>query len=114
MGDSGGDLESGATDSAAQRQRLLQGTARLEDGSRRLEESNRIALETEDLGADILRDLRGQREQIENARDTVSGRPSDSLMKADPLILPFPASTSRREHRPVITNTNQDDSPVST
>jgi hypothetical protein len=29
-------------------------------------------LETEDLGAGILRDLRGQREQIEHTRDTVS------------------------------------------
>ncbi|PWN27612.1 V-snare-domain-containing protein [Jaminaea rosea] len=55
----------------SQRQRLLQGTATLEDGQRRLEESNRIALETEDLGADILRDLRGQREQIEHSRDTL-------------------------------------------
>ncbi|PWZ01274.1 V-snare-domain-containing protein [Testicularia cyperi] len=66
------DLESGgAGDSAAQRQRLLQGTTMLEDGTRRLEESNRLALETEDLGADILRDLRSQREQIENSRDTL-------------------------------------------
>ena len=69
------DLESGRAsyDTQAQRQRLLQGTATLEDGSRRLEDSHRIALETEDLGADILRDLRGQREQIENSRDTVGG-----------------------------------------
>ena len=58
--------------SLSQRQRLLQGTATLEDDSRRLEESNRLALETEDIGADILRDLRGQREQIEHSRDTVS------------------------------------------
>ena len=50
----------------------MQGTSTLEDGSRRLQESNRLALETEDLGADILRDLRGQREQIENSRTTVS------------------------------------------
>lgn len=66
---------SGANDAdverQSQRQRLLQGTATLEDGQRRLEESNRIALETEDLGADILRDLRGQREQIEHSRDTL-------------------------------------------
>lgn len=53
------------------RTRLLAGTALLEDGSRRLMESQRIALETEDQGADILRSLRGQREQIQNARDTV-------------------------------------------
>jgi len=53
------------------RSRLLAGTALLEDGSRRLQDSQRIALETEEQGADILRNLRGQREQIENARDTL-------------------------------------------
>ncbi|KAL1943456.1 hypothetical protein VTO73DRAFT_4531 [Trametes versicolor] len=53
------------------RTRLLAGTALLEDGSRRLQDSQRIALETEEQGADILRSLRGQREQIQNARDTL-------------------------------------------
>jgi vesicle transport through interaction with t-SNAREs protein 1 len=56
---------------SSDRTRLLQGTATLEDGSRRLADSQRIALETEEQGADILRSLRGQREQIENARDTL-------------------------------------------
>lgn len=54
------------------RTRLLAGTQVLEDGSRRLKESQRVALETEEQGSEILRNLRGQREQIENARDTVS------------------------------------------
>lgn len=53
------------------RTRLLTGTATLEDGTRRLQDSQRIALEAEDQGADILMNLRTQREQIENARDTV-------------------------------------------
>lgn len=53
------------------RSRLLSGTAMLEDGSRRLDESQRIALDTEAHGAEILRNLRGQREQIENSRNTV-------------------------------------------
>ncbi|KAG5640703.1 hypothetical protein DXG03_007480 [Asterophora parasitica] len=53
------------------RARLLVGTARLEDGTRRLEESRRLALETEDQGADILMNLRTQREQIEHARSTL-------------------------------------------
>ncbi|KAI0698640.1 vesicle transport v-snare protein vti1 [Earliella scabrosa] len=57
--------------STSDRTRLLAGTALLEDGSRRLMESQRIALETEEQGADILRSLRGQREQIQNARDTL-------------------------------------------
>ncbi|KXN83728.1 Vesicle transport v-SNARE protein vti1 [Leucoagaricus sp. SymC.cos] len=53
------------------RSRLLSGTSLLEDGTRRLQESQRIALETEEHGTDILRSLRGQREQIENARNTL-------------------------------------------
>ena len=56
---------------SSDRARLLAGTTILEDGSRRLQESQRIALETEEQGADILRSLIGQREQIENARNTV-------------------------------------------
>jgi len=53
------------------RTRLLAGTALLEDGTKRLQDSQRIALETEEQGADILSSLRRQREQIENSRDTV-------------------------------------------
>ncbi|KZT68519.1 V-snare-domain-containing protein [Daedalea quercina L-15889] len=60
-----------ADDPYGDRTRLLAGTALLEDGSRRLQESHRVALETEDQGADILRSLRVQREQIENSRDTL-------------------------------------------
>ncbi|KJA13639.1 hypothetical protein HYPSUDRAFT_209368 [Hypholoma sublateritium FD-334 SS-4] len=53
------------------RSRLLGGTEILEDGSRRIAESTSLALETENHGADILRSLRGQREQIENSRNTL-------------------------------------------
>jgi vesicle transport through interaction with t-SNAREs protein 1 len=56
---------------AEQRQRLLTATDKLSDGQRRLEDSHRVALETEDLGAEILTNLRGQRQQIEHTRDTV-------------------------------------------
>jgi len=55
------------------RTRLLAGTALLEDGTKRLQGSQRIALETEEQGADILSNLRRQREQIENTRDTLHG-----------------------------------------
>jgi vesicle transport through interaction with t-SNAREs protein 1 len=58
------------------RTRLLAGTTLLEDGTRRLQESQRVALETEEQGADILSNLRRQREQIENTRDTVRPPPS--------------------------------------
>ncbi|PFH51418.1 hypothetical protein AMATHDRAFT_142732 [Amanita thiersii Skay4041] len=57
--------------STTDRTRLLAGTALLEDGTKRLQDSYRVALETENQGADILMNLRSQREQIEHARDTL-------------------------------------------
>jgi vesicle transport through interaction with t-SNAREs 1 len=56
---------------SSDRTRLLNGTMLLEDGTRRLQQSQQIALETENQGAEILSNLRIQREQIENSRDTV-------------------------------------------
>ncbi|GAA6003186.1 v-SNARE domain-containing protein [Rhodotorula paludigena] len=55
----------------AQRSQLLSASDKLADGQRRLEESQRLALETEDVGAGILRDLRGQRDVLEHTRDTL-------------------------------------------
>ena len=55
------------------RTRLLAGTQSLEESTRRLENSQRVALETEDIGADILRSLRVQREQIEHSREMLGG-----------------------------------------
>jgi vesicle transport through interaction with t-SNAREs protein 1 len=49
-----------------QRQQLLSGTDRLNRSSNRLRESQRIALETEQIGASTLGDLHQQREQIVN------------------------------------------------
>ncbi|KAI5475917.1 hypothetical protein MNV49_000690 [Pseudohyphozyma bogoriensis] len=66
------DMERSDSDSGpstAQQQRMLSMTDKLSDGQRRLEESHRVALETEDLGAGILRDLRGQRDVLEHTRD---------------------------------------------
>ncbi|KAL1995791.1 hypothetical protein VTN49DRAFT_657 [Thermomyces lanuginosus] len=51
-----------------QRQQLLSGTERLERSSARLQESQRIALETEDIGRSTLADLQQQRETIEHTR----------------------------------------------
>jgi vesicle transport through interaction with t-SNAREs protein 1 len=65
------ELASSTKAQQAQRERLLKANYLLESGSERLDSSHRIALETEELGSGILRDLRGQREQIENTRDTV-------------------------------------------
>ncbi|OCH88838.1 vesicle transport v-snare protein vti1 [Obba rivulosa] len=67
----GGSASDDPYGASSDRTRLLAGTALLEDGSRRLLESQRIALETEEQGADILRSLRSQREQIVNSRDTL-------------------------------------------
>ncbi|KAH7399153.1 t-SNARE [Phaeosphaeria sp. MPI-PUGE-AT-0046c] len=52
-----------------QRQQLLSGTDRLNRSSNRLRESQRIALETEQIGAGTLGDLHRQREQITNTHD---------------------------------------------
>lgn len=73
------------------RTRLLSGTALLEDGTRRLQESQRIALETEGQGADILMNLRQQREQIENSRNIVGL----FAAQAGPLILFSRSSTQQ-------------------
>jgi len=59
-----------------QRSTLLNGTERLNESSTRLENSHRLALETEQLGAGILTDLRAQRDQIINTRNTL--READS------------------------------------
>lgn len=55
-----------------QRQRLLSGTERLGQSSRRLEDSHRLALETEGIGINILSTLKGQRETMVRARDTLA------------------------------------------
>ncbi|KAJ5701902.1 hypothetical protein N7488_009450 [Penicillium malachiteum] len=54
-----------------QRQQLLSGTERLERSSARLQQSQRAALETEDIGRNVLADLYVQRETIQNTRDNL-------------------------------------------
>ncbi|KAI8343243.1 snare region anchored in the vesicle membrane C-terminus-domain-containing protein [Chlamydoabsidia padenii] len=66
--DSAGDLDASTID---QRQRLLNGTDRLGESSRRLEASHRLALETENIGVNILGTLKGQRETLLRTRDTL-------------------------------------------
>jgi len=68
---SGGSSSDDPYGERSDRARLLAGTETLNDGSRRIADSTSLALETENQGADILRSLRGQREQIENSRNTV-------------------------------------------
>ena len=58
-------------DQLEQRQQLLSGTERLGRSSGRLRESQRIALETEEIGAGTLSDLQRQREQIMHTQQTL-------------------------------------------
>lgn len=68
-------LGGGASDldgtSADQRARLLNANSRLENSTKRLEQSHMLVSETEEIGADILRQLAGQRETIQGARKKV-------------------------------------------
>lgn len=54
-----------------QRRQLLNNNSALDRSSNRLRESQRIALETEGIGGNILNDLRAQREQITGSRNTL-------------------------------------------
>lgn len=58
-------------DSSEQRKQLLSNNSSLERSSQRLHDSQRIAMETENIGSNILNDLRSQREQINGARNTL-------------------------------------------
>lgn len=69
------------------RTRLLAGTQTLSDGNRRIADSTRIALETEEQGADILRSLRVQGEQIQNSRNTVCSNLAPLLFFEPTLLL---------------------------
>lgn len=51
-----------------QKQRLLENSERIERTGNRLNDGYRIAVETEELGAQVLQDLHHQRETIQNAR----------------------------------------------
>ncbi|EPS45286.1 hypothetical protein H072_737 [Dactylellina haptotyla CBS 200.50] len=65
----GGKGPSGIDSVYEQRQQLLSGTDRLERSSQRLQNSQRLAAETENIGAGILGDLHQQRSTLENARE---------------------------------------------
>jgi len=68
FGDRYTDNPSATDDQLEQRQQLLSGTDRLDRSSHRLRESQRIALETEDIGRGTLADLHTQRETIQHTR----------------------------------------------
>jgi len=51
------------------RQRLMDTSERLQDGTRRIDDARRVALETEEIGIDVMSDLRGQRDVILRTRN---------------------------------------------
>lgn len=65
------DEPEGGDQQLEQRQQLLSGTERLGRSSNRLRDAQRVANDTEDIGAGVLRDLATQRSQIENTRSTL-------------------------------------------
>uniref|UniRef100_A0A3B3R7C0 Vesicle transport through interaction with t-SNAREs homolog 1A n=1 Tax=Paramormyrops kingsleyae TaxID=1676925 RepID=A0A3B3R7C0_9TELE len=65
-------LEGEGASSENQRAHLLDNTERLERSSRRLEAGYQIAVETEQVGQEILANLHSDREKIQRSRDRVS------------------------------------------
>jgi vesicle transport through interaction with t-SNAREs protein 1 len=62
------DLEISSYD---QRERLLKSSDKLDKTSDRIHEANKLALESETIGKDVLVTLSGQRQQIENSKDSL-------------------------------------------
>ncbi|KAF2639273.1 V-snare-domain-containing protein [Massarina eburnea CBS 473.64] len=71
FGDRYTDNPEGTDAQLEQRQQLLSGTDRLQRSSGRLTAAQRMALETEQIGAGTLSDLHNQREQIMHTRETL-------------------------------------------
>ncbi|XP_070545249.1 vesicle transport through interaction with t-SNAREs homolog 1A-like isoform X2 [Ptychodera flava] len=65
------------TTSEDQRARLLDNTEKLDRTNRRLEHGYRIAVETEQVGADILENLQDDRRKIERARERLRETDTD-------------------------------------
>uniref|UniRef100_A0A7S3QKG3 Vesicle transport v-SNARE N-terminal domain-containing protein n=1 Tax=Dunaliella tertiolecta TaxID=3047 RepID=A0A7S3QKG3_DUNTE len=77
--------------SAGQRERMLSSTQRLEKSSDHLHHGREQLIQTEELGASILRDLHSQRETIMHSKSTLQGT-DDNITKARKIL----SSMSRR------------------
>src|SRR5690606_19456557 len=53
------------------RRQILSGTQTLEDSSAHLNNAHRIAIETENIGTNVLTEMGGQKRQLEGVRDNV-------------------------------------------
>ena len=71
--------------SAAQRERLLATTDRINRAGDNIKQSKQTLLETEELGVSILQDLHRQRETITHARDTLHGV-DDNITKSRKIL----------------------------
>lgn len=80
-----GDTAGGAATSNAQRDRLLTAHDQLRKTGDRISEGKKQLLETEELGASILVNLKGQREQIINTRETLHGA-DDNIGKSRRIL----------------------------
>ncbi len=77
--------DSWSASSAAQRERLLATTDRINRSGERIQQSKQTLLETEELGVSILQDLHRQRETIVHARDTLHGV-DDNITKSRKIL----------------------------
>merc|ERR1712224_932714 len=77
--------DSWSASSAAQRERLLATTDRINRTGDNIRQSKQTLLETEELGVSILQDLHRQRETITHARDTLHGV-DDNITKSRKIL----------------------------
>ncbi|XP_069095486.1 vesicle transport through interaction with t-SNAREs homolog 1A isoform X7 [Pleurodeles waltl] len=85
LGDDGNSSESQLIKLREERAHLLDNTERLERSSRRLEAGYQIAVETEQIGQDILENLNHDREKIQRARERL--RETDTNLGKSSRIL---------------------------
>jgi len=77
------------------RQKILSGSAKLDESTERLNNAHRIAIETENIGTNVLGEMHGQRRQLEGVRDNLDAV-NDNVVKGRKII----SSMGRR----VVTN----------
>ena len=77
--------DSWSASSAAQRERLLATTDRINNTGERIRQSKQTLLETEELGVNILQDLHRQRDTILHSRDTLHGV-DDNITKSRKIL----------------------------
>ncbi|XP_072279377.1 vesicle transport through interaction with t-SNAREs homolog 1A isoform X3 [Pyxicephalus adspersus] len=85
LGDDGNSSESQLIKLREERAHLLDNTERLERSSRRLEAGYQIAVETEQIGQNILENLNQDREKIQRARERL--RETDTNLGKSSRIL---------------------------